>query len=396
MTGPPPGPSLRRRLMLPASLDEVFLVQLLRQEAIGGLIVLTAAVVAVAWANSGWSEAYDAVRHQHLGPLDLEHWAADGGLAIFFYLAGLEVKRELLLGSLREPLDALVPIVAAIAGVAVPAAIFTAVNLTLAGEPSGWAIPAATDIAFALAVLALVGRQLPTELRAFLLTLAVVDDLIVIAVIAVFYTATIHLVPLLVAAALLGVFVFLQRFRGEPWVVYVPLSIGIWWAVHESGIHAGVLMGLATRVRLDPGERRSPAEALEHLLTPVSAGLAVPFFALMSAGVAIRGGSTLLHDPIFWGVVAGLVLGKPIGVLGGAWLVTRLTHAELNDTLSWRDLSGVALLAGVGFTVALLVSDLSFTGAERDTAKTAVLVASVLAATSAAVVLHRRSRAHAD
>jgi NhaA family Na+:H+ antiporter len=378
--------------------EETFVGALLRQETVGGAVVLVAACVAVAWANSPWSASYDALRQLQLGPLDVEHWAADGALTLFFYLAGLEVKRELLVGSLRRPADAMVPIVAAVCGVAAPAAIYLAVNRLAGagGRPEGWAVPAATDIAFALAVLSVVGSRLPKELRAFLLTLAVVDDLVVITVIAVFYTDALHLLALAAAGGLLVVFWLLQRKRGESWLWYVPLSVAIWWCVHQSGVHAtiaGVAMGLLTRVLPDPGEERSPAEALEHLLTPFSAGLAVPFFALTAAGVTIGGGTTLLHDPVFLGVVAGLLLGKPSGVLLGAWSVTRITPAELDDSLAWRDIGGVAVVAGVGFTVALLVSDLSLAAQDAVAAKTGVLTGSVLAGLAGAALLRRRSRA---
>jgi NhaA family Na+:H+ antiporter len=394
-------PSRSRRPLFPrpTTHEETFLGHLLRQETIGGAVVLTAAVVAVLWANSPWSATYDDVRHFRIGPLDLQHWAADGALTLFFYLAGLELKRELLVGSLRRPSDAMVPVVAAVCGVLVPAGIYTVLNLSLdGGRLEGWAIPAATDIAFALAVLAVVGGSLPTALRAFLLTLAVVDDLVVILIIAIFYTSSIQLLWLAAAAGLLVVFAVLQKIRGESWLWYVPLALAIWWATHESGIHAtvaGVAMGLLTRVLLDPGEKASPAERLEHTLGPVSSGLAVPFFALMSAGVVIEAGGDLLGDPVVLGIVAGLVLGKPAGVLLGTWLTIRLTRAELGD-LEWRDLLGVAVLAGVGFTVALLVAELSFSGSEVEAAKTAVLAGSVLSALVAAVSLRRRNRVHAS
>ncbi len=384
--------------------EDTFVGGLLRQETVGGAVVLVAAAVAVVWANTPLGPAYDALRDLQLGPLTVEHWAADGALTLFFYLAGLELKREFVVGSLRRPVDALVPVAAAVAGVVTPALVYVAFNsgalgsVLPGGRLEGWAIPAATDIAFALAVLAVVGSGLPQQLRTFLLTLAVVDDLIVIVIIAAFYTATLHLQWLAVALVLLGLFAYGQHLRGEHWGWYVPLSIAIWWAVHESGIHAtiaGVAMGLLTRVRLDPGEDKSPAEVLEHVLTPWSAGVAVPFFALMSAGVAVSGGATLVTDPVFLGVVAGLVLGKPAGVLAGAWLATRLTRADLSPDLSWRDVTGVAVLAGVGFTVALLVADLSFSGEESDNAKVAILLGSVIAALLAAVLLRRRSRVHA-
>ncbi len=376
--------------------ERTFVGDLLRQETVGGAIVLAAAVVAVVWANSPFADAYVSLRHLQVGPLDVEHWASDGALTLFFFLAGLELKRELLVGSLRRPADALVPIAAATAGVAVPAVIYTVVNLGN-GTANGWAIPAATDIAFALAVLAVVGSALPEQLRGFLLTLAVVDDLIVICIIAIFYTSSLHLLPLLAAVVLLGVYAVLQHFRVTTFVLYVPVALACWWFVHESGIHAtiaGVALGLLTRVVPDADERRSPAERLEHRLTPLSAGVAVPVFALLAAGVTITVGGGLWRDPVVIGVVLGLVVGKPVGVMAGAWIVTRFTRAELNEKLSWRDVFGVAVLAGVGFTVALLVGDLSFPRGETDAAKTAVLVGSVLAALLAAVILGRRSKAH--
>jgi NhaA family Na+:H+ antiporter len=389
----------RRPLLFPDPdlAETTFLGDVFRRETVGGAVALLAAAVAVVWASSPWSASYEALRHFTVGPLDLEHWAADGALTLFFFVAGLELKREFVVGSLRRPADAAVPVVAAMCGVAVPALLYLAINTVHAdGEPGGWAIPAATDIAFALAVLAVVGSNLPTSLRAFLLTLAVVDDLVVIVIIAVFYTSTLDVVPLLGAVVVFAIWALLQRLRvGTPWI-YVPLAVAAWWLVHESGIHAtiaGVVLGLLVRVRHDEGEEQSPAERLEHLLSPWSAAVVVPFFALLSAGVAI-GGDGLLGHPVAVGVVLGLVLGKPVGVLGGTWLVTSLTRAELSPGLGWRDLVGVAILAGIGFTVSLLVSDLSFTGETRDVAKAAVLVGSVISAVLGALVLGHRDRFH--
>lgn len=370
----------------------------LRKETVGGVLALVAATVAVIWANTAWSDSYLDLRHLELGPLSLEHWAADGVLAIFFFVAGLELKREFVVGSLSKVSDAVVPVVAAACGVAVPALIYTVINLSHPdGRLGGWAIPSATDIAFALAVLAVVGSSLPPQLRAFLLTLAVVDDLIVIVIIAAFYSSSLHLGALALAGACLAGWWLLQHFRVQLWLVHIALAIGAWWWMHESGIHAtiaGVALGLLTRVRRDPGEAVSPAEFLEHQLHPVSAGFAVPVFAFMSAGVAVSGGFALASDPVVIGIVLGLVVGKPLGVLGGSWLLCRLTRADIDDDVRWRDVAAVAVLAGVGFTVSLLVSELSFTGAEREAAKTAVLVASLIAAVLAAVLLGRRNRAH--
>jgi NhaA family Na+:H+ antiporter len=399
--GRPPGRPRRRLLPDPDLGESTFLGDRLRSETVGGTLALLAAAVAVLWANLA-GHSYAGLRDATFGPLDVEHWAADGGLTLFFFVAGLELKREFLVGSLRRPADAAVPVVAAACGVAVPAIVYVVANLlggTGSANLAGWAIPAATDIAFALAILAVVGSALPTQLRAFLLTLAVVDDLVVIAIIAAFYSSALAWWWLTGALALVATYAWLQRRRVRTSVVYLPLAVAAWWCMHQSGVHAtiaGVLLGLLTRVRPDADEARSPAERLEHRLVPLSAGVVVPLFALTSAGVQLSGGSRLWHEPVVWGVLLGLLLGKPIGVLGGTWLVTRFTRAELGDGIGWRDLAGLALLAGVGFTVALLVSDLSFTDVRREEAKTAVLLGSVLAGLTAATVLARRNRWHRD
>jgi len=377
--------------------DEGFVTDFLRKETVGGTIALVAAVIAVLWANSGCGPSYDDLRHLELGPLNLEHWAADGALTLFFFVAGLELKREFVLGSLSRIGDAIVPVVAAVCGVALPAAVYAVINLADGGHLGGWAIPSATDIAFALAVLAVVGSALPPQLRAFLLTLAVVDDLIVIAIIAVFFTESVQWGWLAAAAAAITAYAVSQRLGFRSPALLVPVAIAAWWFTHESGIHAtiaGVALGLITPARPEGDEERGLAERLEHRLQPLSALVAVPFFALMSAGVPLGGGSDLVGDPVVLGVVAGLVIGKPLGVFGGAWLLARLTRAEIDDDVYWPDVLGVALLAGVGFTVSLLVSDLSFTGTEQEAAKTAVLAGSVIAALAGATVLALRNRRH--
>lgn len=381
----------------PTTREDSFLGDFLRRETVGGAVALLAAVVAVVWANSTIGDSYEHLRAFEIGPLNVEQWAADGALTLFFFVTGLELKREFLIGSLSRLSDAVVPIVAAACGVAVPALIYTIVNVVGDGHRGGWAIPSATDIAFAVAVLAIIGSSLPGQLRAFLLTLAVVDDLIVIVIIAAFYAHGFDAGALLLAALCCAAYAVLQYLRVPNWLFYLPLALGAWWFTHESGIHAtiaGVVLGLLTRVRTDDAEDRSPAEHIEHLLLPWSAGLAVPFFALMSAGVVIGGGRELVADPVVIGVVLGLVLGKPIGVFGGSWLLTRLTRAEFDEDVAWTDVLGVAVLAGIGFTVSLLVSDLSFTGAEREAAKTAVLAASAVAASIGAGILIWRNRVH--
>lgn len=395
---------LRNRRAFPRVLgpERAFLADTLRAETTGGLLLMAAAVVALVWANSPWQEAYHHLREFELGPLTVEAWASDGALALFFYLAGVELKREMVIGTLSRLSEAVVPVAAAISGLIAPALIYLAINLSADGEPKGWAVPTATDIAFALAVLAIVGRSLPSALRAFLLTLAVVDDFGAILVIAVFFSHGFNIWALLAAFALVAVFFYLQRMRANSWLIYLPVVLGTWWFTHESGIHAtiaGVALGLATRVRSDQGELHSPAERLEHRLRPWSAGVAVPLFALFAAGVTVSGEAlrTMLTDPVAIGIVAALVFGKVLGVLGGSWLTTKLTRAELNADLAWRDVAAVSVLAGIGFTVALLIAQLAFAGdpAQLERAKAAVLAASLIAALLATLVLRRRNKAHA-
>jgi Na+:H+ antiporter, NhaA family len=379
--------------MRPEPGEERFLGRALRQETVGGALLLGAAVIALIWANSPWQESYEDLRHADLGPLTLEHWAADGALAIFFYVAGLELKRELVVGSLRRPADALVPVSAALAGMLMPALIYVAINN--GGDLHGWAIPMATDIAFALAVLALVGRSLPSSLRAFLLTLAVVDDLGAIVVIAVFFTDSLRVAPLLGAVALLAAYAWCQHRRLDAVWVLVPIGVATWWLVYASGVHAtvaGVALGLLTRVRPDQGEDRSPVEIHEHHVRPIAAGVAVPAFALLAAGVSVDFGPDLVTEPVVIGIALGLLLGKAIGITGGAYLTARFTRAELATDLTWRDIGAVGVLSGVGFTVSLLISELAFDGELIEEAKAAVLLGSLLSVIVASVLLHRRSR----
>jgi NhaA family Na+:H+ antiporter len=390
----PPSLPLRRRIFTrPGPGEESFLGRALRQETVGGALLLGAAMIALVWANSAWQDSYDDLRHFDLGPLTLEHWAADGALAIFFYVAGLELKRELVVGSLRRPADALVPVAAALAGMLTPALVYVAINS--GGDLHGWAIPMATDIAFALAVLAVVGRSLPSSLRAFLLTLAVVDDVGAIVVIALFFTDSLRVAPLLGAVALLAGYAWCQHRRISVVWVLVPIGVATWWLVYESGVHAtvaGVALGLLTRVRPDPDEERSPVEIHEHHVRPIAAGVAVPAFALLAAGVSVDLGPDLVTDPIVIGIALGLLLGKAIGITGGAYLTARLTRAELAPDLTWRDVGAVGVLSGVGFTVSLLISELAFDGELIEEAKAAVLMGSLLSALVAVVLLHRRSR----
>jgi Na+:H+ antiporter, NhaA family len=366
------------------------------------------------WANSPWAAGYHALRDLRVGPsalhldLSLGTWAADGLLAIFFFVVGLELKREFVAGDLRDPGRAALPILAAIGGMAAPALVYAAVAATSGpGALRGWAIPTATDIAFALAVLAVVGTHLPSALRTFLLTLAVVDDLLAVTVIAVFYTSEVRVAPLVGALAVLAVFgVAVQRRIRSAWVL-LPLAVVCWALMHESGVHAtvaGVLLGFVVpvvRSKAAGGAEAGPglAEHFEHRFRPMSAGIAVPVFAFFAAGVTVGGLSGFtasLRDPVALGIVAGLVAGKVLGIFGTAALVARLTRATLDSSLRWADVLGVALLGGIGFTVSLLIGELAF-GADAgraDHVKVGVLTGSVLAAALAALVLRSRNRAY--
>lgn len=393
--------------------------EILRKETVGGALLVAAAVIALVWANSPASESYFALRDLKVGyepwhlELNLGAWAADGLLAIFFFLVGLELKREFVAGDLRQLNKSIVPVAAAAGGVIVPALIYAAINLTSPDTLRGWAIPTATDIAFAVAVLAIIGSHLPSALRIFLLTLAVVDDLIAITIIAFFYTSDLQVTPLLLALVPLALYAFLaHRFRyffgmkaPAAWVILLPIGIVTWALVHASGIHAtvaGVLLGFAVPVFRSqaaggPSEGPGLAEIFEHRFRPISAGVAVPIFAFFSAGVAVGGWEGLgsaLADPVALGIIAGLVLGKPIGIMGTTWLLTKLSRAELDKSFKWIDVFGVALLAGIGFTVSLLVAELSFGhgSLHDDHAKVGILAASVLAALLATAVLKTRNR----
>ena len=414
MTPDPHPPRGRGTLLSRGSWAESARVsEILRKETVGGVILLVAAAAALIWANSPWAEHYFGLRDTVLGgqwlglhlDLSVGEWAADGLLAIFFLVVGLELKREFVAGDLRDPARAAMPIAAAVGGMVVPALIFVAINLNTGdGALRGWAIPTATDIAFAVAVLAVISTHLPSALRTFLLTLAVVDDLLAITVIAVFYTDDINIVALALAAVPLALFAVCVQRGVQAWWLLVPLAVATWVLMHESGVHAtvaGVLLGFAVPVRrsatlggreLDAGM----AEHFEHRLRPISAGVAIPVFAFFAAGVGVGGADGLvraLGDPITLGIVAGLVAGKPIGIFLTTRVLSAVTRANLDASLRWVDVIGVSMLAGIGFTVSLLIGDLAYgLGSERDEfVKIGVLAGSLSAALLATVVLLSRN-----
>ncbi|MBB5154004.1 Na+/H+ antiporter NhaA [Saccharopolyspora phatthalungensis] len=375
----------------------------LRTETVGGMILLAATAAALLLANSPAAELYHTVRDLRIGPhllhLDLTvgDWAKDGLLAIFFFVAGLELKRELVTGELSNRKNALLPVIAAVGGMIVPAALAFAIGHGAPGAHAAWAIPVATDIAFALGVLSLTGSWMPTAARVFLLSLAVVDDLGAIIVIAVLFTDGLSVIALLAAIVLGAGYWYLQHKRVTTPVLYVPLAVATWVAVHTSGIHAtiaGVALGLLTRVRRDPHEPASPAMRLERRLQPWSAGLIVPVFAFFAAGVPVDGDALLAiwADRVAIAVIVGLVAGKLIGIFGSCLLAVKLGVGAKPESVEWRDLAALAMLGGVGFTVSLLIAELSLAGAAAERAKAAVLIASAIASLLAAAVLLRRGR----
>ncbi|MEU4671200.1 Na+/H+ antiporter NhaA [Amycolatopsis sp. NPDC023774] len=378
----------------------------LRTETTGGIILLAATAVALIWANSPAGDVYRAVRDFHVGPeflhlnLSIGDWAKDGLLALFFFVAGLELKRELVVGELSRVKQAVLPVIAAVGGMVVPALIALAVAWGTPGIDRAWAIPVATDIAFALGVLALTASNLPSSARVFLLSLAVVDDLGAILVIAIVFTTGFDLVAAAVAVVALAVYWFLQHKRVRTAWLYVPLAVVTWVAVHSTGIHAtiaGVALGLLTRVKPDEGEDEAPAVRLEHRLQPWSAAVAVPVFALFAAGISVSGQALgqVFTTALPLAVLLGLVVGKFVGILGASVLAVKLGVAEKPTGMGWRDLSALAVLGGVGFTVSLLISDLALDGPTSELAKAAVLIASAIASLASAALLLRRSRAHA-
>jgi NhaA family Na+:H+ antiporter len=376
-----------------------------REETNGGKLLIAATALALLWANVA-GDTYLDVRDAPLplGPgwlhlqLTLGHWVADGLLALFFFVAGLEIKRELTVGQLADRRAAMLPFFAAGGGMLVPALVAIAVSGGAAADGGAWAIPVATDIAFALGVLALVGSSLPPGVRVLLLSMAVIDDLAAIALIAVLFTAGLSLAWLGGGLLAGGAYWLAHRVRIDPAPLLWAIAIVAWVCIHASGVHAtvtGIMLGLLTPVRPRDGETAAPGERYEHRLHPFSAGVAVPLFALVAAGIPLASAGDALTDAIAVGVFAGLLAGKFAGVLGGAWLAVRLRLGTLPGGVGWGDVVPVAVLAGIGYTVSLLIVQLSLAGEQaQQHAATAVLAASVLASLAALVLLRVRTRAH--
>lgn len=382
------------------------LARYLRTETVGGALLLAAAAVALLWANSPWRDGYFAMVDTTLAipPLHLDltlgDWTKDGLLAVFFFVAGLELKREFVVGELADRKRATLPVVAAMGGVITPAVIAFVIGWGVPGMDRGWAIPVATDIAFALAVLAMTGSRIPAGARVFLLSLAVVDDLIAIVMIAVLFTTTVVLIWLVGAAACFVGWALAQRLRIRTPLVYVPLALLSWYALHEAGIHptlAGVICGLLTRVRPDPEEDEAPAARLEHLFQPISAGVCVPLFALFASGVPLSASvfGELFTSRLSLAIIAGLLVGKTVGIFGSSWLAIRFGIAARPVGLGNRDMSALSVLGAIGFTVSLLVAELALPDrAATELAKAAVLMTSLTASLLGSALLLRRGRAH--
>jgi Na+:H+ antiporter, NhaA family len=404
------------------------LVDFLHTEAAGGVALVVAAVVAMAWANSPWQASYEWLWTTHLAitvgdfgiDLDLRHWINDGLMAVFFFVIGLEIKRELVEGELRDPRRAALPAVAAVGGMVVPALLYLAVNAGGEGA-AGWGIPMATDIAMAVGVLSLLGRRVPASLKLFLLALAIVDDIGAILVIAIFYSKGIEVDALMVTIGLGGAVLAMRVAGIRPVLTYVAVGIGMWLALHESGLHAtlvGVILGLMTPTRpfrqaqlIDesqltdlstPSAARETAtlaresvsvvEWLEHRLHPWTSFVIVPLFALANAGVPLSAAalSTAATSPITHGVVLGLVVGKLVGVASFTWLTVTVGLGLLPADVDRRGLLGVAALAGIGFTVSIFVTGLAFDDPGlQDEAKVGILAASLVAAVIGSVILVR-------
>ncbi len=421
----PTKPARRPQLIRP-------LRDFLHAEAAGGVVVVIAAIVAIGWANSTWSHGYQALWLTNVQAsagrfslsMDLRHWVNDGLMTVFFLIVGLEIKRESVEGELRDRRKSIVPAAAAIGGMIVPALIYGFVNAG-AKTSRGWGIPMATDIALSVGILALAGSSFPAGAKLFLLALAIVDDVGAIIVIAVFYGSGSRPLYLGLAVAVVVIVVFVQRRSVMNIYVYIVLGVMLWWTLHQAGVHAtlaGVVMGLlaptkpvrsAELIDVDElsdlsdlnhamesvriaRESVSVVEWLEHRLHPWTGFVVVPIFALANAGVDLRQNwESAMHSRTAWGVILGLVIGKPVGILLASFIAVHRGWGTLPSDTNWRHIGAVAAVAGTGFTVSLLVAELALSGSDREYAKAAVLVASMAAAIIGLVLArtsHERAR----
>ncbi len=371
--------------------------EFLDSEAAGGIILMAAAALALIVANSPLAEAYFDTLHAYLGPLSVSHWINDGLMAVFFLLVGLEIKREMLDGQLSTWPRRVLPGVAAAGGMLVPALVYVAINRDNPAALSGWAIPTATDIAFALGVLSLLGSRVPGSLKVFLTALAIIDDLGAVIIIAVFYTSGLSLAYLGTAFAVIAVLVVLNRMKVLTLVPYILLGVVLWVLVLKSGVHAtlaGVALALTIPLKVSPGISHdldhSPLHRLEHGLHKIVPFVVIPIFGFANAGVSLAGlSAAALFEPLTLGVAAGLVAGKLVGVFGSSALAIRLGFADLPVNAGWMHMIGISLLCGIGFTMSLFIGLLAFASNVelQDAVKVGILAGSLIAALLGAAVL---------
>lgn len=367
------------------------------QERLAGIILIASAMLALLMANSGLKPAYDAILHLKLGPplpkfgvMDISHWVSEALMAIFFLLVGLEVKREWFEGKLAKPEDRRLPILAAIGGMVVPALVYI---LLVGNDPAhinGWAIPAATDIAFAIGVLAILGRHAPASIKLLLVSIAIVDDVGAVAIIALFYTAKINVLALGGAIAVTVGMAVMSLMGVRRLAPYIAAFVLLWLLVLASGVHAtiaGVMAALT--IPLGGNESKSPLKRLEHAIHPWVMFGVVPLFGFTSAGVALTSGAAVIGQPIALGVMLGLFIGKQIGVFGAIWAAVRLGIAKLPPTAEWTQIYGAAVLCGIGFTMSLFIGALAFPddAIAIDQAKIGTLAGSLLSALVGFVIL---------
>jgi NhaA family Na+:H+ antiporter len=413
--------------------------EFIHTQGVSSAFLLAAAVAALVWANSPWSASYYHAWHIELTlsglRLPIHAWINDAMMALFFFLVGMEIKQEIVRGELQDLRRAALPICGGLGGMIVPALIYAAINHGGDGA-HGWGVPMATDIAFSLGVLTLV-KGVPSELKIFLLSLAIADDIGAIAVIAVFYSTELHLEYLLIGALILAVILLCRKLGIGRQILYAVLGFAFWLAILRSGIHAtiagvilGFLMPVKAGVSLDTfselgkemiGEFReahavndqaratrvlgtmeyllqqteAPADRVTRKLHDWIAFLVLPLFALSNAGVTFSLSTlgSMLHSPVAWGVLLGLFLGKPLGVVGVSWVAVKMNLARLPNSISWAQIAGVGVLAGIGFTVSLFISALAFDDSlQLDSAKTAILIASLFAGVAGYLLLTRAGK----
>ena len=380
---------IRKRILRPIE-------KFLAMESASGILLGACTLVAMGLANSGLSDFYFSTLHLNIFGMSVHHWINDGLMAIFFFVVGMEIKRELVKGELATAKKAALPFAAAIGGMVGPGLIYYLLNPSNPGV-RGWGIPMATDIAFAVGILSLFGRRVPLPLKIFLLALAIVDDLGAVVLIAVFYSKGIVGEALAVGLGGLGLIFIARRMGIKSYVPYVVIGAGVWFAVLQSGVHAtvaGVLIGLLTPDRFPRSSAKkeffSPIDDLVHLLHPwVGFGI-MPIFALANAGVSLVGVDiiTIVQNSIHQGVVLGLFLGKPIGILVASFIAVKAGVAQLPRSVDWPDIFGVGLLAGIGFTMALFISGLALPAEFEVFSKTGILLGSLVSAAFGALTLY--------